>query len=432
MRTHGQIPIWAVVGAGMLAALGGLAVYAGAAMFRFPSEPAMPPGVDLSMMLGYARDWRTEGNPFLALNPYPPLAAVMFAPLTAVPFAWAYGLMTAITLASFLSVALVLPWKACPGGDRVAIGLAALAGLASYGLGFEIRWGQFNVVAVACAAWGLYGFHRWRGRGGRWAAYALFSAAIQLKLYPAIWVVAFAQDPRAWKENLRRWIGLGAVNAALLLVMGPKVALDFLHSLRVQAEAPYVWAGNHSIQSFAEWAGHPACAPLLAGLVAAGFIGIAGLAARRGDRASFAGLVLAGALGAMLLPGVSHDYKLTVFSLALPFYWGSMNPIRRLRGRWGPAAGGAVLAFAFAWTLVPVAARPEAGQNCAPFLLLAGAALLGILVSDGEERNRHEMDGMAGRDGGGGADCGGNGVRRRAIGVGGESARDRDGQGAAV
>ena len=382
LRTPRQIPIWTVVGAGLLAALGGLAVYAGAGMFRFPSEPAMPLGVDLGMMLDYSRDWRTAGNPFLALNPYPPLATVAFAPLTAVPFAWAYGLMTAITWACFASVALVLPWKACWGGDRVAIGLAALAGLASYGLEFEIRWGQFNVLAVACAAWGLYGFHRWRGRGGRWAAYALFSAAIQLKLYPAIWVFAFAKDPRAWRENLARWIGLGTANVGLLLVMGPRVALDFLHSLRAQAEAPYVWAGNHSIQSFAEWAGHPECAPWLAGLFAAGFLGVLWAAKRRGDRVSFAGLVLAGALGAMLLPGVSHDYKLAVFSLALPFFLGSLRPIPWPGMRGGrQAVGLAVMVFAYAWTLVPLSARPEAGQNSALFLLLAGAALLGILAA---------------------------------------------------
>ncbi len=381
MRTRGRIPIWAVMGVGMLAALGGLAVHAGGAMFRFPTEPSMPVGVDLGMMLAYSRDWWVEGNPFLALNPYPPLAAVAFAPLAGLPWPLAYGLMTAITLACLVSVALVLPWRTCPGGDRVAMGLAFLAGLASYGLRFELRWGQFNVLAVACAAWGLYGFHRWRGRGGRWAAYALFSAAIQLKVYPAIWVLALAKDPRAWKENLRRWIGLGVVNAGLLLAMGPGVARDFLHSLRVQAQAPYVWAGNHSIQSFAEWAGHPAWAPFLAGLFAAGFIGIGGLAARRGDRASFAGLVLAGALGAMLLPGVSHDYKLTVFSLALPFFLGSMPPIPRSRRGWVPAAGVAVLSFAYAWTVVPYAARPLAGQNSAPFLLLAGAALVAVLAT---------------------------------------------------
>ena len=38
--------------------------------------PAQPAGVDLAMMLGYARAWLETGNPFLGLNPYPPLAAV--------------------------------------------------------------------------------------------------------------------------------------------------------------------------------------------------------------------------------------------------------------------------------------------------------------------------------------------------------------------
>ena len=256
VREKRFIPAWAFVAAGGLAAFLPL-VFTGRGGLWPPATPAQPAGVDLAMMLDYSRAWLATGNPFAGLNPYPPLAAVLFAPLAGLPFAAAYGIVAALTLAAFVSAVAVLPLWAFPRADRAAVLIAALAGVLSYGLWFELRWGQFNVLALAAAAWGVFLFHRGRGRRARLAAYALFTAGIQLKLYPAIFVFLFARDARAWKENLARWAGLGAANAALLFALGPRVFGDFLQALRAQAEAPYVWAGNHSIQSFAAWAGRP-------------------------------------------------------------------------------------------------------------------------------------------------------------------------------
>ena len=368
VQEKGSIPVWAFVAAGGLAALLPLLILGQGHLWP-PATPAQPAGVDLALMLDYARAWRTTGNPFAGLNPYPPLAAVAFAPLAGLPFALAYGLLTALTLAAFVSVAAVLPLLAYPRADRAAVGLAALAGTLSYGLWFELRWGQFNVLALASTAWGLFLFHRGRGRGARWAAYALFTAGIQLKLFPAIFVFLFARDGRAWKENWTRWAALGAANVALLFALGPEVSGDFLHSVQAQAAAPYVWAGNHSIQSFAEWAGRPEWAAALFAVFATCF-------AVALWRANFAGLALMGALGAMLLPGVSHDYKLTAFPLAFGIFVAAAQPVR-VRGRRGRLAAGLFLALCGleAWTLFSPAAKPPGLQNNAPFLLAAGGLL---------------------------------------------------------
>ena len=379
MRMKRRIPVSWMVGAGWLFVLIPLWIFAAGGRAPWPpAVPAMPAGVDLAMMLDYSRSWLTTGNPYAALNPYPPLAAAAFAPLVVLPFPVAYGLMTAITLAAFVSTAATLPLLAFPRADRMAVLLAALAGAFSYGLWFEVRWGQFNVLALACTAWGLFLFHRGRGRRARWAAYGLFGAAIQLKLFPAIFVFAFAKDARAWKENLLRWAGLGAANAALLLALGPRAFADFLDSLKAQAAAPYVWAGNHSIQSFAEWAGRPWIAPVFGAVFAGCFLWTLARAAR-GGREAFAGFLLAGALGTMLLPGVSHDYKLAAFPMAFAFYVAAAEPTP-LRG-WRNVAAAAsfgALCVLFAWTLFSYAAKPEWLQNNAPFLL-AAAVLAGPL-----------------------------------------------------
>jgi alpha-1,2-mannosyltransferase len=388
MRVKGSMPVWAFGAAGVLAVLVPLLIRGRGGLWP-PATPAQPAGVDLAMMLDYARAWLDTGNPFAGLNPYPPLAAVAFAPLAGWPFAVAYGFVAALTLAAFVSVAAILPLLAFPQADRAAVGLAALAGTLSYGLWFELRWGQFNVLALAGAAWGLFLFHRGRGRGARIAAYALFSAGIQLKLYPAIFVFLFARDARAWKENLARWAGLGAANVALLFALGPRTFADFLHSVRAQAAAPYVWAGNHSLQSFAEWAGRPEWTAALFALFALCFAIALARAARNGGRGAFAELALTSALGAMLLPGVSHDYKLVAFPLAFGTFVAAAHPVP-VRNRRGWLAAGLFLGLCGleAWTLVSPAAKPAGAQNNAPFLLAACGLLALGAGSTGEARIR--------------------------------------------
>ena len=388
VRAKGSIPVWAFVAAGWLAAFLPLAL-AGRGGLWPPAIPAQPAGVDLALMLDYSRAWLATGNPFAGLNPYPPLAAVLFAPLAGLPFAVAYGVVAALTVAAFVSVVAVLPLLAFPRADRAAVLLAALAGTLSYGLWYELRWGQFNVLALAAAAWGAFLFHRGRGRGARWAAYALFSAGIQLKLYPALCVFLFARDARAWKETLARWAALGAANGALLFALGPRAFADFLHSLRAQAAAPYVWAGNHSLQSFAAWAGWPRLAPALFAAFAACLAVALWRAARRPGRAACMDLALVCALGTMLVPGVSHDYKLVAFPLAFAAFVGAAEPLARRGVR---AAGGFLaLCGLEAWTLFSLAAKPPAVQNAAPFLL-AACGVLALGAAPAASGRRAETD----------------------------------------
>ena len=383
-----RIPVWGLVAAGwalaLLLAAGIPAGRSGFFPWRVPDQPA---GVDLAMMLGYSRAWLETGNPYAELNPYPPLAALAFAPLTRVPFEAARMLVAGLTVAAFASVALVLPLRVFPGADRRAVALAALAGLCSYGFWFELRWGQFNVLALACAAWGAWLFHRGRSRGARWAAYGLFSAGIQLKLYPAIFVVALARDARAGRGNLGRWAGLGAVNLVLLLAAGPRAFVEFLHSLRLQAAAPYAWAGNHSLQSFAEWTGGPVGAGILVAAWGGCCAWALATAARKGGRRAFAGLVMVCTTGALLLPGVSHDYKLAALPMAFAFLAGAAEPLPGGGLRGGREAGMFLaLSVAVAWTQFSYAVKPAALQNNAPFLLAAaGLAAAWGATSGGRE-----------------------------------------------
>ncbi len=367
--------MWALIGAGWLGAWVAPG-WGGRGPLWPPSLPAQPVGGDLAMMLDYARAWLATGNPYAALNPYPPLAAVLFAPLTLLPFAAARAVLTALTLLVFISTTAWLPRLAWPQADRKAVWLVALLGLFSYGLFFELRWGQFNVVALGCAAWGVYFFCRGRGVAARLAGYALFCVGVQLKLYPALLVFFFTKDAGAWVANGRRWVLLGVVNVALLLALGVTTARAFGHSVLAQAAAPYVWVGNHSLQSFAAGVGQPAAVPwLFAGVVACLGWGL-WRAWRQPGAVTFAGAALLAVLGMLLLPGVSHDYKLAMLPMGFAGYVAAQGAgLAWRRDNMGRLLTLAGLSVVVAWTLLPYAAKPAAIQNNAP-ALLAGCALL--------------------------------------------------------
>ena len=374
MKPERMIPTWAVVGGGWLVVWLALAVWGRGPLWP-PELPAQPVGGDLAMMLGYAQSWLATGDPYAALNPYPPLAAVLFAPLTKLPFAAALAVMTALTLFVFVVTTAWLPRLVWPRAERKAVWLVALVGLFSYGLFFELRWGQFNVVALGCAAWGIFCFHRACGPAMRLVGYALFCVGVQLKLYPALLVFLFTKDARAWGVNLWRWAALGAVNAALLFALGGAVAQAFGHSVQAQAAAPYVWVGNHSLQSWAAGVGQPAVVPwLFAGYALCLGWGLA-RAWWQPTAIPVANAALLGVLGMLLLPGVSHDYKLSLlpmgFAGVVAAHGAGLVWRRENLGRLLTLAGVSVMV---AWTLFPPAAKPAALQNNAP-ALLAGCIL---------------------------------------------------------
>ena len=369
MNVKKTVPVWIAVFAGWFCAyvlLFILPVFlnAGHAMVFPRTVPTLKPaGADLQQMVVFSRDWLQTGRPGSC---YPALTALLFAPLAGLSQPAAHAVMTAVTLLAFLSVVVVLPLRVFPRADRAAVAAVAVAGLFSYGLQFELERGQYNVLAAACTAWAVYLFHRGTFRGARWAACGLFCAAVQMKLYPAIFAVALAKDARAWKANLARWAGLGAVNAALLFLLGPEVFADFLRLVRQQAVEPYVWAGNHSMMSFAAQIGAAWVLPACAAVFGLCLLRVLARQVRPGGPGPFAALILVAGLGAMLIPAVSHDYKLTVFTLAFAFYAAAAAPARG-----GGAAALGLLAFLHGWTQFSFMLKPAGLQNNAPVLLAA-------------------------------------------------------------
>ena len=275
-------------------------------------------------------------SPYLGGGAFPPLAHVFFAPLLPLAFPVAYKIFTFITLLSFVLITWIIPTRyARDESKHPLILLIFITGLLSYGLQFELERGQFSVIAIAFCLLSIYLFH-YHPRL-RLLAYLLFTVSIQLKIFPAIFVVLFVSDWKDWKSNLKRGLGLFAFNFAALFVLGGEIFSDFLKAMtRIQLVDQQAWIGNHSIASFSTLYAEKLTLVLpwlsrwiwlrenawileysLLFFAAANFLIVLWVAYTENKPELNAFLLLSGTLLTLLIPSVSHDYRLSILPAAL-------------------------------------------------------------------------------------------------------------------
>lgn len=296
-------------------------------------------GQDLNYMLGYCASWFIDHNtPYIGHNLYPPLAVVIFSPLLLLDASAAYAVITTIIVLGYIFVTFIIPILVTSKKSSLSIPLLLLmTGLLSYGLHFELEKGQFNVIAFSFSMLAIYLFH-YEPRF-RILSYVLFTISIQLKVYPAIFIFMFIDDWMEWKQLLKRFAGIALLNLSLLFILGYQVFLDFFNAIKGQALNPYIVMNNLSIKAFTEllfrkngfrayflemgmdmeqlhllqqytW--------LLQAILLL-FVGIClSLVLFKAFKQKATGLnpylLLVCTIGALLIPSVSHDYKLTLLA----------------------------------------------------------------------------------------------------------------------
>ena len=333
-----------------------------------------PIGLDLAQMLEYSRSWFVRHHsPYVGANPYPPLAAAFFAPLLFVKAATAYQIIVWLNVACYALCVVVLPYLLHQRDERRIPLLLTLflTGLFSYGFHFELERGQFNLIALTCVLSALYLFHC-HDIPTVWA-YALFCVAVQLKAYPALFIVLFVKDWTAWKENLLRYTGLALANFLLLFALGVGVFRDFIAALARESSSN-LWIGNHSIRAFVQLAPLPCKSAfhLMFALVLLACLALIISHSCRQRRTGFdAPLFLACTLAALLLPPVSNDYKLTLLTAAMA----AAFPHRSLRKQGIQRVVSMALlllcSFSYASTCFSLTNKPRLFKHNLPALFIA-------------------------------------------------------------
>jgi len=310
-------------------------------VMQFPNYvPAINPiGVDLKQMLSYSESWFiAKQTPYIGNNLYPPLASVLFTPLLSVKFSVAYKIVTLVTFLLYSLTTLVLPLQI--GKERQVSSLLIfvfITGLFSYGFQFELERGQFNVISAFICFLGIWIYHYHNKY--RYLAYILFTISVQLKVFPIIFIVMFVTDWQDWKNNFKRLLILLAVNFALFLVLGPNVFFDFIKAIKAQTVNPYIWIGNHSIRSFVSLVSRKAAehgwtqANEYSGLAQLTLLAVVAIcifliilqAYRQKQNGIDSHLLLACTIGALLIPAVSHDYKLSILAAPVAILLSDMS-----------------------------------------------------------------------------------------------------------
>jgi len=319
---------------------------------------------------------------------YPPLYAVVFAPTLLLKYPANYFFITSLTLISMTVLFFVTP-SLVNRYSKVDFPLLAfffLTTLFSYGIQFEMERGQFNVIAITLCFLAVYIYHYHNAL--RYYAYLIFSIAIQIKLYPAIFILMFVKDWRDWKNNILRFLGLGVFNILLLLVLGWKTFLDFLTAISTLIGMQWVSVHNHSIQSYvygidlfvqaspqsfvffwisqnlrliekAMFAYYLMCLLLIV---------ISAYKSREQELNQH--LLLVCTIGAMVMLSVSMDYKLPI--LAFPLAMSLSYEQGQFHGFKGILKMLLIIitAFAYSTTLFPFIYKPVIIQNNLPMLML--------------------------------------------------------------
>jgi hypothetical protein len=295
-------------------------------------SPEVGVGMDARTTIHFSRSWVEDGvSGIRPYNGYPPLALLLYAALVPMPFEWAYALITAATLLSYVFVVFVFPRYICPNGRASPLlMLIGVTGVFSYGLRFEIERGQQNLIAM-CLCYAAIAFYHYAARS-RILAYALFSTAIQLKVYPCIFVLMLIDRWHALRENVVRFSMLAVAGTTLLFVLGPTIFKEFIGALiarfQTSGQLGEITLVNHSIKSgVVLWARqaekrqvlwpmeHAMTIQVVLIACVLACLGVILATAYRANRKGVdVHLLVMSALAALLIPGISHDYTLPILT----------------------------------------------------------------------------------------------------------------------
>lgn len=298
----------------------------GQEMHFFLYIPTIKPiGADLRQILSYSNEFIKGNSPYIGMNLYPPLASILFSPLLSVNFAFAYKIITVISVLCFLSITFVLPVLVNRNMLRYEVlSLIGVTGLFSYGFQFELERGQFNVIAMFIAILGVW-IYRQQSRY-RYFGLVLLTIAVQLKIYPFLLILLLVKDLRVWREYVKDLALFVAINFALLFLLGKNAFLQFVHAIITQSIYPQNWTGNHSIRSYVIEVLKPGQNTGFTGtslfstttqitllLITLLSILIVFLVTSKSKQSGLnSPLLLTCTLGMLIIPSVSHDYTLSL------------------------------------------------------------------------------------------------------------------------
>lgn len=349
-----------------------------------------PIGVDIGVLTKYAYNWYTVGeNPYLdGTIPSPPFYVLFMAPFVLLDYPKIYYLSLLINFLAFFCIPLsyIFAVFRVTRLDYALIIFFLGTGLFSYGMLFELERGQLNLFVISLAILAIVLFHY--RPSFRLLSYLLFSVAIQIKVYPVFLVLLFVDDWRAWKQNIKRFFGLGLLNIAALFILGYQEFIYFLASILNRFGSPFWWVGNHSIYNFARnltndgfgiippdevsklssYASILELVLIVYVLVCILLVILMDYKEHRTGLNKY--LLVVTIIATMLIPAESQDYKLAFIPPVLAIFFSDQSLFDEVRQRFLYILGVGVISVSYSIMLFPFKYRPEHLGLVTPMLLI--------------------------------------------------------------
>lgn len=356
-------------------------------------------GFDIEQTVSHIGAWLTDGvSPYAdRIVPYSPFALAVFTPFLVIGYPAYFELLVAITLATFFVAALFIPLQLAPKQNRAILVLIFVVTLFSYGLQFELERGQFNVLAFASVLVAIYIFHY--QPKFRYFAYLLFSFGVQLKLYPAIFILMLVDNWHDWKTNLKRFTALSLLNFALLFVLGVPLAREFIsHIFSRQAGLQSSRIEDLSISGYAYSVTNeimPRLAPydnliqklfLLVFAACLFYIIAHAFAKKQGGFNIY--LFAVSTIGALIIPAASFDYKLSILAAPVMLILCTLPAFETVRKKIISIVCVIFLSAAYWSTLYPYQVKPAFMAHNFPALMLI---LFSVIVLHSLTRGHAEI-----------------------------------------
>jgi Glycosyltransferase family 87 len=317
---------------------------------------------------------------------YPPFTLIFFTPFTLLNYGAGYKIITCIILVCYVLTTLILPfWMSAQKSISALAMLIFVTGMVSYGLQFEVERGQWNLIAFTFCLIAIYIFHHYPRR--RWLAYLFFTISVQLKLFPAIFVFALIEDWSGWKDNLKRFVGLGIVNIAALFIFGLDPIWHTLgayvnlhgdtfgppNNISISSFAAYfLSSGLMPHQSFFLWleANDWVLQFLVSAFFVLCFVIILRQAYKRNGNGFDPWVFMACVVGALIIPSISFDYKLSILPASVALSIPAILERQDGRNRSLVSLLVFVLSMVYSSTLYSYRVKPEIIRNDLPALLV--------------------------------------------------------------
>ena len=330
-------------------------------------------GVDLSHMRDFSEVRLTDKIPKAW---FPPFTILFFSPLLLTSLQEAYKVWVFIILFCYFLTALVFPnLIRKPKSENSLILFLFAIGLFSYGLHFELERGQFNLVTITFILSSIYIFHY--KQKYRFLSYLLLAIAINLKLWPVIFVFMLINDWTDWKDILKRFSLIFGISFILFFVMGYQTFINFVKKIIWFISNHGTGVRNTSITGYVyqsqiiEWIKPFSLIIQYFYLIifCIFFFAIIYKAIRQRESGLNPYLLLACTVGAIIIPTTSNDYRLSILTGPIAIVLMEITSTNNSRSNFISLSLIFLTSFAFASTQFSNVYKPVFFQNNFPALM---------------------------------------------------------------